>query len=98
LELTIMLMLNLSMLLIGSALGLRFRVLILLPAIGLVWMAYLAVGVVLGDALSAILVGGTLAAMCLQIGYLVGASVAHGPLTSRAPKISRHGFSAEKLR
>ena len=93
-----MLMLDLSMLLIGSALGLRFRVLILLPAIGLVWMAYLAAGVVRGDAISAILVGGTLAAICLQIGYLVGASVAHGPLTSRANKISRSVFPAQKLR
>lgn len=93
-----MLMLNLSVLLIGCALGLRFRVLILLPAIGLVWMAYLADGVVRGDAISAILVGGALAAICLQIGYLVGATMAHGPLTSHANKISRSVFPAEKLR
>jgi hypothetical protein len=93
-----MLMLDLSVLSIGCALGLRFRVLVLLPAIGLVWMAYLAVGLARGDATSAILVGGALAAVCLQLGYLAGATVAHGPLTSQANKISRSVFPAEKLR
>ena len=93
-----MLALNLIMLLTGCALGLRFRVLVLLPGIAVVLMASLAAGLVRGDALSAILVGGALAAMCLQIGYLVGATMAHGPLTSHANKISRSAFPAEKLR
>jgi len=91
-------MLNLSMLLIGCALGFRFKVLVLLPAIGLVWMAYLIVGIARSDGISAILVGALLAAICLQLGYLVGAMVLHGPLTSRATKIPGSVFPAGKLR
>jgi hypothetical protein len=91
-------MLNLSMLLIGCALGFRFKVLVLLPAIGLVWMAYLTVGTARSDGVSAILIGGMLQAFCLQFGYLVGALVLHGSLTSRAIKIPRSVFPAGKLR
>jgi len=91
-------MLNLSMLLIGCALGFRFKVLVLLPAIGLVWMAYLTVGTARSDGVSAILIGGMLQAFWLQFGYLVGALVLHGSLTSRAIKIPRSVFPAGKLR
>ena len=91
-------MLNLSMLLIGCALGFRFKVLVLLPAIGLVWMAYLTVGTARSDGVSAILIGALLAAICLQLGYLVGAMALHGPLTSRATKIPGSVFPAGKLR
>jgi hypothetical protein len=91
-------MLNLSMLLFGCALGFRFKVLVLLPAIGLVWMAYLTVGIARSEGVSAILIGGMLQAFCLQFGYLVGAMVLHGSLTSRAIKIPRSVFPAGKLR
>jgi hypothetical protein len=91
-------MLNLSMLLIGCALGFRFKVLVLLPAIGLVWMAFLTVGIARSDGTSAILVGALLAAICLQLGYLVGAMLLHGPVTSRATKIPGSVFPAGKLR
>lgn len=93
-----MLMSNLLMLLIGFALGLRFKVLVLLPAMGLVWMAYLAVGLIRSDGVSMILVAGMLAAICLQVGYLVGAMILHGVLTTRATKVSNSLFHAEKLR
>ena len=93
-----MLMSNLLMLLIGCALGLRFKVLVLLPAMGLVWMAYLAVGLSRSDGVSMILVAGMLAAICLQVGYLVGAMILHGVLTIRATKVSNSLFHAEKLR
>jgi hypothetical protein len=96
-------MLNLLMLLIGCFLGMRFKVLVLLPTIGFVWVAYLTVGHVRSDGASAILVGGMLAAICLQVGYLVGAMILHGPLASRATKMPRTKmprsvFHAEKLR
>ncbi len=91
-------LLNLSMLLIGCALGFRFKVLVLLPAIGLVWVAYLTVGIARSESLSAILIGGMLQAFCLQFGYLVGALGLHGSLTSRAIKIPRSVFPAGKLR
>jgi hypothetical protein len=93
-----MLMLSLLMLLIGCVLGLRFKVLILLPTIAFVWMVYLTVGLARSDGISAILVGGMLAAICLQVGYLVGAMIQHGPLMSRATKMPRSLFHAEKLR
>jgi hypothetical protein len=91
-------LLNLLMLLIGCVLGFRFKVLVLLPAIGLVWMAYLTVGIARSDGASAILIGGMLQAFCLQLGYLVGAMLLHGSLTSRAIKIPRPVFPAGKLR
>jgi hypothetical protein len=91
-------MLNLLMLLIGCGLGMRFKVLVLLPAIGFVWMVYLTVGLAGGDGTSGILIGGMLAAICLQVGYLVGAMIQQGQLTSRATNMPRSLFHAEKLR
>jgi hypothetical protein len=58
--------------LIGAMLGLRFKVLILFPAMALALIAVLAGGMTGGDSLSAILIAAVLAASCLQVGYLCG--------------------------
>jgi len=58
--------------LIGAVLGMRFKVLILIPAIGLAWIVILAAGIAREDNVSAILIAAVLASSCLQIGYLCG--------------------------
>jgi hypothetical protein len=65
-------MLIVSVFLIGAALGVRFKVLILIPAIGLAFIAILAGGIARSDSASAILIAFVLASICLQIGYFCG--------------------------
>ena len=73
-----MVLLILSMLCIGAALGVRFKVLILIPAIGLAFMAILAGGVARGDSALAILIAAVLASSGLQIGYLCSIIARYG--------------------
>ena len=67
-----MVLLVLSMLCIGAALGLRFKVFILVPAIGLALFTILAGGIARGDGVFATLIAIILASSSLQIGYLCG--------------------------
>jgi hypothetical protein len=78
-----MTMLVLSTLLIGGALGMRFKVLILIPAIGLAFIANLAAGFAFSDSVSATLLTAVLASVCLQIGYLCGAMARSGTARAR---------------
>jgi hypothetical protein len=56
----------------GAVLGLRFKVLILLPAIGVALVAILSIGIVQGYGLM-LMVGGTVLVLTvLELGYLVG--------------------------
>jgi hypothetical protein len=73
-----MVMLILSMLCIGAALGVRFKVLILVPAIGLAFTVILAGGVARGDSALAILIAAVLVSSGLQIGYLCCVIARHG--------------------
>jgi hypothetical protein len=73
-----MVVLILSTLCIGAALGVRFKVLILIPSIGLAFIAILAGGVARGDSASAILIAAVLASSFLQIGYLCSIIARHG--------------------
>ncbi len=65
-------MLLLLVFLIGAVLGTRFKVLVLIPAIGLTVSAILAAGIVRGESISTFAVTAILAVSCLQIGYLSG--------------------------
>ena len=56
----------------GAVLGMRFKVLILAPAIGVTIIAVFAAGMARGVDLPAILLAGLLALICLQTGYLGG--------------------------
>lgn len=56
----------------GAVLGMRFKILILAPAAAGVIVAAVATGMVRGENLSAVLLAGLLAIICLQIGYLGG--------------------------
>lgn len=61
--------------LVGGLFGLRFKVLIVIPAIGLVSVAALVTGIARGDGAPAVLMAATLAGACVQIGYLCGAVI-----------------------
>lgn len=62
---------------IGAVLGARFKILILVPAIGLGCAAVLAAGIARGDGAMAILVAVVVASSGLQIGYLCGVLMQH---------------------
>jgi len=66
-------MVALSMLGIGSALGLRFRVLVLVPVILLGLIVYTACGLAQGTSVWSIMLTSIVGATCLQFGYLAGA-------------------------
>ena len=60
----------LSMFLIGAVLGMRFKVFILIPAIGLASTAILVGGIARNHNVSAVLIASVLASISLQIGYV----------------------------
>jgi hypothetical protein len=58
--------------LIGAALGVRFNILILFPAIGLALLGTAAVGIAHGDPIGSVVLTMVLIGTTLQLGYLVG--------------------------
>jgi|ERR1700733_3255425 hypothetical protein len=62
----------------GIALGLRFKVLILIPTIAGVLALASGIGIVHHNGFWTILLSGGLAVTSLQIGYLTGAGFRHG--------------------
>jgi len=91
-----MLILSLISLLAGAALGMRFKVLILVPAICLALLAILAVGISSSVSFSFIALAMVLAAACLQLGYLGGVGARYAMAAARAGRIQRiwHGRAA----
>ena len=67
----------------GAALGMRFKVFILFPAIGLALIAILAAGIARSDSISAILIAAVLASTGLQIGYLCGIATRYSVALAR---------------
>ncbi len=63
--------------LLGAALGLRFKVLVLLPAIAVTLGPTLVVGIVRGDSPWRIAWAGILVGVGLQVGYLGGTAMRH---------------------
>jgi hypothetical protein len=59
-------------LLLGALLGTRFRVLVLVPAIGAVLVIDLVAGLVGGNDMSAMAIDAALAVGCIQVGYFAG--------------------------
>jgi len=86
------------MLLIGAALGMRFKVLILIPAIGLGFITILAGGIGRGDSASAILIAAVLASGSLQIGYLCGILTRSGIASARPGSPRKATWQAESAR
>ena len=81
-----MAMLVLSMFFFGAILGMRFKVLVLIPAIGLAFIAALAEGLARGDRASAILTAAVVASSSLQIGYLGGILTRYGRRAAGRPQ------------
>jgi hypothetical protein len=71
-----------SLILFGAVLGMRFKVLILLPVIACAMAIVVMTGLATGEPTSAILVAGFVASVFLQVGYLSG--VAFRSTTARA--------------
>jgi hypothetical protein len=69
-------MLNLFILsvLIGAVLGMRLKVLILIPAIGLFVIGVAGIGTARGDGIWLVASTVVLAAICLQLGYVAGST------------------------
>ena len=57
---------------VGAALGLRFKVLILVPAIGCLVLGVTASGVLIGESGWCLALVGVAAATAIQLGYLGG--------------------------
>ena len=72
-------MITLSMisLLVGAALGQRFKVIVLMPVIAIVLVLVVATGVSLAQTAWTIVLMVATAATCLQIGYFVGIAIHH---------------------
>lgn len=62
----------LSIVVFGAMLGMRFKVLILFPALALVSIAIMAAGAARHDNVADMLIAFVSASICLQIGYLGG--------------------------
>jgi hypothetical protein len=88
-------MLIVSVFLIGAALGVRFKVLILIPAIGLAFITILAGGIARSDSASAILIAFVLASICLQIGYFCGIVMQHRLTMARAGNPNKTALQAK---
>jgi hypothetical protein len=71
--------------LIGAALGVRFNVFILFPAIGLALLATLVAAIGHGDRIGSVVVTMALAASALQIGYLAGSATSAALALIRVP-------------
>jgi len=91
-----MLTLSLISLLAGAALGMRFKVLVLVPAIFLALLAILAGGISASASFSFVALAMVIAATCLQLGYLLGVGARYAMAAARAGRIQRiwHGRAA----
>jgi hypothetical protein len=84
--------------LLGAVLGMRFKVLILIPAIAFALLTIFAGGIGTGDSLWAALSAAVLASICLQIGYLGGTVTRHTMALARAQRLRRTAREVEPVR
>lgn len=72
-------MMTLSMIsfLVGAALGQRFKVMVLMPAMAIVLVLAAGTGVTHAQTAWSIVLTTAIAATCLQIGYLIGIFIRH---------------------
>lgn len=67
----------LAVFLTGALLGIRFKVLVLIPATGFVMIAVVCVGILRSDSASTVFLQAMLVWSCLQMGYVCGVALAH---------------------
>lgn len=75
-----------SAILVGTALGMRFKVLILLPTTAIELAALAAAGAVTSSGLTSIVVEALLAIIGLQVGYLLGLTIRY---VAEKPKVAQ---------
>jgi hypothetical protein len=90
-----MVVFTISCALVGAVLGLRYKVLALVPAVGVAMMVVLITGIARGDSGWLILGAAATAATVLQIGYLAGTltrfAIAGAPLRpASTPVMTSH--------
>jgi hypothetical protein len=59
----------------GIALGLRYKVVVLIPAVVLVMLLAMIVGIARGDRVLSIVLATAIVGAVIQVGYLVGAQI-----------------------
>jgi hypothetical protein len=91
-------MLILLVFLLGAVLGMRFKVLILIPAIAFALIAILVGGVARADSVSAILIAIVLTSIGLQIGYLSGIATRYSIALARAERLRKASVQARPAR
>jgi uncharacterized membrane protein len=70
--------------LLGAALGMKFRVFILIPAIGFALVVILTYGIERGTSVSGILIAVLVASSCLQVGYIFSIVARYGIALARS--------------
>jgi hypothetical protein len=91
-------MLILLVFLLGAILGMRFKVLILIPVIAFALIAILVGGVTRGDSVSAILFAIALVSIGLQLGYLTGIATRYTIALARAGRLRKSPVQARPAR
>jgi hypothetical protein len=80
--------------LLGAVLGLRFKVLVLIPGLAVMLPITAGAGIVRADALGRIVFAMVAGAICLQVGYLAGICMRHLMVVARASRI--HAYSSSQ--
>jgi len=91
-------MLILLAFLLGAVLGMRFKVFILIPAIGFTLLAVLLVGAARGDSVSGMLIAAVLASSCLQIGYMFGIIARYSVALARVGRLRKISLRVQSAR
>jgi uncharacterized protein YqgC (DUF456 family) len=81
----------------GAVLGMKFRVFVLAPGIGLSVLAVLALGCARGASLPTLLVAATLAVVAVQIGYLAGILTRHTIMSARVGSSRKAPLQAHSI-
>ena len=82
----------------GAVLGLRFKVLALVPAMGLAIIAITATGMARGYGVPTILIAGVLGLICVQIGYIGGLLTRYAITLTRVESKRKASIPAESVR
>jgi hypothetical protein len=75
--------------LLGAVLGMRFKVLILIPAIGFALIVIIVDGIARGTNVYGILIAGIVASACLQIGYIFSIVTRYCIVSARAGRLRK---------
>lgn len=84
--------------LLGAVLGMRFKVFILIPAIGLIFIAILAGAIACGSGMASTLIAAVLASSSLQIGYVLGTIAQYSVALARAERLRKASLQIRTAR